>query len=246
MFYPMAGSRLLVGTNTYAMKNVPFVFADFSADTFQPVREVEGWEALTTGSGAVEFNAIWPAFKRTVKGPRDFTGLKVTYAMDTADPAQLQLQLMEQSASDYAFRFDYNDATPTVVTGVPTISIAAPALVTMAGHGLQNGSAVRFTTAGALPTGIVAGTTYYVSVVSADTFNLAATRAAAILGTPLIATTGTSTGAHALTSIPQASQRFFIAKVMAIDDLNGATDGVIKRAATLAINCQPVILNGTN
>jgi hypothetical protein len=42
-----------------------------------------------------------------------------------------------------------------------TISIASPGVITEAGHGRTAYGAVMFTTTGALPTGLVAGTTYY-------------------------------------------------------------------------------------
>src|SRR5262249_39656503 len=43
-----------------------------------------------------------------------------------------------------------------------TISIAAPAIVTWTGHGLGAGDPVVLRTTGALPTGLTAGTVYYV------------------------------------------------------------------------------------
>src|SRR3990167_9743528 len=47
-------------------------------------------------------------------------------------------------------------------TGTITVTIASPGVVTWADHGLQIGSSLVFTTTGALPTGITAGTRYYV------------------------------------------------------------------------------------
>ncbi len=43
-----------------------------------------------------------------------------------------------------------------------TITIAAPGVVTWAAHGLSINDTIRFTTSGALPTGLSAGTTYYI------------------------------------------------------------------------------------
>lgn len=78
-----------------------------------------------------------------------------------------------------------NGSTATV-----TITIASPGVVTWTAHGLLPGAAVVFTTSGALPTGITASTTYYVlSVLSANTFTIAATP-----GGTVIATTGTQSG----------------------------------------------------
>ena len=43
-----------------------------------------------------------------------------------------------------------------------TISIATPGVVSWTGHGLAIGAAVVFTTTGALPTGLTAGTVYWI------------------------------------------------------------------------------------
>lgn len=89
-----------------------------------------------------------------------------------------------------------------------TITIASPAVITWGTttpfvfNG--NGTAViNFTTTGALPTGIVAGTNYYVigSSVSGNTFQIATTVDNAIAGTA-INTSGSQSGTH--TGLPTA------------------------------------------
>ena len=61
-------------------------------------------------------------------------------------------------------------------TSTVTISAASPAVVGWVYHGLSEGSAITFTNSGgALPTALVAGTTYYVKTPLADSFNIAAT-----------------------------------------------------------------------
>jgi hypothetical protein len=92
-----------------------------------------------------------------------------------------------------------------------TISIASPAVVSFAAPivsvnstttvNLYEGMPVSFTTTGALPTGIAAGTTYYVSNLSGTTCNLASTP-----GGTAIATTGTQSGVHTATVPLCASQ----------------------------------------
>jgi microcystin-dependent protein len=80
-----------------------------------------------------------------------------------------------------------------------TISVASPALITVA-SAPPSGTAVLFSTTGALPTGITAGTTYYVSRVSSTTFNISASSTL----TPLITTSGTQSGTHSVAAISQA------------------------------------------
>ena len=72
-----------------------------------------------------------------------------------------------------------------------TITIASPATITAAGHGLVNGDRVQFTTSGALPTGILADTTYFVINAGTDTFNISATQGGAAIGT-----SGGQSGSH--------------------------------------------------
>ncbi|WP_101480203.1 hypothetical protein [Janthinobacterium sp. 61] len=56
-----------------------------------------------------------------------------------------------------------------------TLSIASPGIVTWVAHGQAAGTPVSFATTGALPTGLVAGATYYVLSPAANTFSLSAT-----------------------------------------------------------------------
>jgi len=77
-----------------------------------------------------------------------------------------------------------------------TMTIASPCVVTLASNGFSPGQAVRFTTTGALPTGIVAGTTYYAGNMVGSTFNLYDTEANAIAGgaTGRVNTSGSQSG----------------------------------------------------
>jgi hypothetical protein len=63
----------------------------------------------------------------------------------------------------------------SVATQEPTITIASPAVVTVA-TAPANSTAVAFTTTGALPTGITSGTPYYVYGRTSTTYKLATTR----------------------------------------------------------------------
>jgi hypothetical protein len=76
------------------------------------------------------------------------------------------------------------------VASTVTISIAAPGVVTWAGHGLSVNDTIRFTTTGALPTGLAINTTYYVkTVLSANTFTVSASA-----GGAAVTTSGTQSG----------------------------------------------------
>lgn len=85
--------------------------------------------------------------------------------------------------------------TGTAVTATVTITIATPGVVTWTAHGFTGACPVVFTTSGALPTGLTAGTTYWVvsGSITANTFQVATTVANALAGTA-IATSGTQSG----------------------------------------------------
>ena len=73
-----------------------------------------------------------------------------------------------------------------------TITIASPAVITLAAA-LPDDTPVILSTTGALPTGLVAGTTYYVINAVSTTCNLSAT-----VGGPAINTSGSQSGVHSL------------------------------------------------
>ena len=83
-----------------------------------------------------------------------------------------------------------------------TMTIASPCVVSYTSHGLSDGFGVVFTTSGALPTGIVTGTTYYAKSTASGTFNIYDTAAHAIAGgsTGRVITTGSQSGTHTITS----------------------------------------------
>lgn len=77
-----------------------------------------------------------------------------------------------------------------------TVTIATPAVFTANNHGLVAGDNVRFTTSGALPTGLSTGTNYYVIAggLTANTFEVSAT-----VGGAAINTSGSQSGTHSFT-----------------------------------------------
>jgi len=83
-----------------------------------------------------------------------------------------------------------------------SITIAAPGVITSDSHNLSTGDKVTLQTMGALPTGLVVDTYYFViegtysdGSEDPDTFKLATTKANADAGTA-ITTSGSQSGAH--------------------------------------------------
>ncbi len=84
-------------------------------------------------------------------------------------------------------------------TSAVTITIATPGVVSWVANGLATGQKVQLTTAGALPTGLAANTTYYWIANGADSGWLATSLANAAAGVK-IATSGSQSGAHTMTA----------------------------------------------
>lgn len=132
------------------------------------------------------------------------------------------------------FSFDTTlSAVPTRQTSsTVTITIATPGVVSWTAHGLSNGDPVVLTTTGALPTGPLVSTVYWVANKAANTFQLATTKAAALAGTPVINTSGSQSGTHTaygnpLCFRPHPCTRFTSignSGCTAMLDLNGAID----------------------
>lgn len=88
--------------------------------------------------------------------------------------------------------------SPTAITAKTatfTVTLATPAVFTWTAHGLKAGAAFVPTTSGALPTGLVSGTTYYVisTGLTADAFQVSATPGGSAVNTS-VSQSGTHTG----------------------------------------------------
>lgn len=124
-------------------------------------------------------------------------GSMLPYAGRSAPTKWLMCDGTTQSRTTYATLF----GIIAPVIGTFTITIAAPAVVTLSAHGFITGDSLYLTTTSALPTGLSVNTIYYVVRVDANTFNLSTTLANAIAGTK-ITTTGSQSGTHTATACP--------------------------------------------
>ena len=129
------------------------------------------------------------------------------------------------NANNYSVRWD-GYLSPTETSTV-TMTIASPCVVTYNNHGLQAGAPVVFSTTGALPTGLTAGTTYYVMAtnLAANTFQVSATSGGAAINT-----SGTQSGTHTAVAGGTDTYTFDVqasdgARVYLDTNQNGAFDG---------------------
>jgi hypothetical protein len=112
----------------------------------------------------------------------------------TANPSSI---ISAVTVADYTFVINKSvevalgDATDSAVV---TITIASPGVVTHTAHGFAADTPIVFSTTGALPTGLTAGTTYWVQNPTTDTYEVSATP-----GGGSINTSGTQSGVHTAT-----------------------------------------------
>lgn len=228
--FPVAGSRIYIG-GTIDTKNADFIASDFAGQTWT---EIDGWETMgAMGDAAQEIATDLINRGRTVvqKGTRRAAAMENNFAIISGDAGQNALIAAERTRLNYAFKVVGDDA-PATTPKAATISIASPGVVTSTAHGWSIGQRVQFSTTGALPTGLVAGTDYYlVATVDSNTFSVSGT-----LGGSAIVTTGSQSGTHTVRAIAVGSQRLFIALVMSASEQGGSANTVKMLQASLGIN----------
>lgn len=148
-----------------------------------------GWVNTSAGSPGTMTPAYW------------FTGSGAGVAAAVEVPIGTVLEYAGFSAPNSKFQMCYGQSlsattfstcfSALVRNSTVTMTIASPCVVTWASNTLQNNDPIFFTTTGALPTGLTAGTTYYVKSLSGNTFNVSATP-----GGTAINTSGSQSGTH--------------------------------------------------
>lgn len=117
------------------------------------------------------------------------------FANKQVDLANIKAQLLNNSASFTASHTTKHAVDNGPAPATVTITNASPGVVTWTAHGFSAGRAVMFMSTGALPTGLTAGTWYYVIAagLTTDEFQVSATPGGAAINTSS-AGSGTHTG----------------------------------------------------
>jgi hypothetical protein len=156
---------------------------------------------------AINVEEIGNPVTYSMKGTENFPNFAVTLNRNNTDPGQIALKAAASSREVlYNFRVEDPDGG-LAATGTFTVTIASPGVFTAvspATHGLNIGDRVKLSTTGALPTGLVAGTTYYVIAAG---FTTSAFQLSTTAGGAAIVTTGTQSGTHTYTEIPLGSTK---------------------------------------
>ena len=173
------------GTTTNALATCAFVANSnpFSATNWTVAETVATQTAtLTIASPAVVTVTTAPANDTAVSFSTSSGG-----ALPTGITANAPYYVIDRTSTTYKL------GTSTGTAQTATITIATPGVVTV-NSAPANNDLVIFSTNGALPTGLVAGTSYYVINRTSTTFQVSAT-----YGGAAIATTGTQTGTQTAT-----------------------------------------------
>ncbi|RVJ40806.1 hypothetical protein [Sinorhizobium medicae] len=217
--YPVAGAKIYIGA---AVNDVPddadIVESLFTSVTFT---EIKGWQtmgAIGDAAALITESIISSGRDLKAKGTRNAGSMQNNFIILPDDVGQIALIEAEATPYNYPFKLLFNDAPPAKTSTV-TITVATPGVISWNAHGLAAGTPVKFSTTGALPTGLTAGTTYYVVSSSANDFKVAATP-----GGAAIATSGTQSGTHTATTAPTGTTKYFYGIVMTAQENGGGAN----------------------
>lgn len=222
-----AGTSFLIGTT----------LLDPTVDTYTAVGNVSNIPEFGRAYNEVKFSPLGTRGVLKIKGSFDDGSITVECAKDPSDAGQAAVLIARDQDFDFNFKIVANDAVPVVTSPTLTMTVAVPGIVTgYTAHGLPAGTAVKFT-GGTPPTGIVIGTTYYVTsgaTLLANTFALSSTYALALAGTA-ITTTGSPGSALVLITIPAATFQLLKAKVLSYTTAYTTIDNVVMAKVALSI-----------
>lgn len=206
----VAGTKIYIGTPA------------LSPQVWVEIKDVKDIGALGVSFAKIAREQVGSGYTKQIKGTASAPAFPLVLNRDDTNAGQIALHAAALARNIlYPFKLVENDV-PSALTSTVTISIAIPGVITWTAHGLAAGNQVVFTTTGTLPTGLTAGTTYYVkTVLTADTFTVAATAS----GTA-ITTSGTPSGTHTATSVAAATTATFSGEVFDSTDQYGGVNAM--------------------
>lgn len=236
--YALAGAKFSIGTSAAIDFTTPATaLAAFVADTYLEVKPSETIGDFGDTATDVPFTGLGDQRTQHLKGTFDGGTVQLTCGYDAGDAGQNAMRAAFKSPNDFNFKVAYNDA-PTPYSAGVAVTIASPGVFTQANHGFIADDTVKFSTTGALPTGLTAGTTYYVIAAGLTTgaYEVSLTK-----GGTAVVTTGTQSGVHTATSVPSPSVTYWRGKVMSFKRVNGTgPNNVIKLQCDVSINTDQI------
>ncbi|MCA0257133.1 MAG: hypothetical protein LCH47_11125 [Proteobacteria bacterium] len=107
--YASGGMKVFIG-GVKNQKSEDFILADFNAEVWTEIKEVEAAGSAGDTSEAINFTALGDKRTRTIKGPRSAGTMEIVCGIDPSDAGQLAVVAAEKTNSDYAFKLVFNDA----------------------------------------------------------------------------------------------------------------------------------------
>lgn len=160
----VAGSKIYIGTRVALPTDLNVTLADFAPQETEWL-EIRGWTnagALGDAREEISQNFIDAERTVTIPGTKNSAAMQNVFSPIPNDPGQQRLRQAVDGCANYAFKVEWGAGC--AATGPVTVSVASPGIVTWpGGHGLEAGSPIIFEpNTGTLPTGLTAGTVYYV------------------------------------------------------------------------------------
>lgn len=231
--YPIAGSKLYIGNVTSAKGEVELV--DFTGEVWTEIGGLATLGEIGDSQEIGEQPLINERRIRKYKTTLNAGNMENQFVPMVLDPGQIKYKAAIQECRPYKFKVERGgDCAPQSTV---TITIATPGVVTWNAHGLLAGQPVIFETTGTLPTGLVAGTAYYVVSPSTNSFSVAATAG----GTP-ITTTSTQSGVHTAFAPPAGMTEYFYGLATDGTRTGGSAADIFLQNWTIAIDSNIVIV----
>lgn len=201
--YPIAGSKIYIGNRVTGKGTV--TAADFANADWT---EIGGWanagaigDTQEVGEQALINERRVRKFKTTLNGGE----MENQFVPMANDPGQIKFRQAIEDCQPYQFKIEWGaDCAPESEV---TISVADPAVITWNGHGQQAGQPIVFSNdGGALPTGLTAGTVYYIleDGLTENSFTVSTE-----VGGTAVETTGAGTGTNVATAAPAGMTDMF-------------------------------------
>ena len=173
------GGPLIPTTTAAAVNGSPTFSLNLTDGTYNVVYTFDDNSTQTIGA--------------TVSGGTGLTLGTYPSTLNRATVKRVQATSTGVSSSSHRVYESQSGGTPHTVTA----SIASPCVVGWTAHGLAANTPILFQTSGALPTGLTAGTIYYVLAPLTNSFNVSATAGGAAINT-----TDMQSGVHTATANP--------------------------------------------
>lgn len=224
-----ADTKLFIGRK--ALDKLTITAADFAGTTWLEVSGLATPGAVGDTQAITEQEVVSENRTLKAKGIRNASPMENQFVPMPLDPGQIALmEAIDDDCNAYEFKVEYGASCSPEST--VTISNGADADVTWTAHGLTAGQPVIFSSAGTLPTGLTAGTVYYVIAtgITADTFKVSAVK-----GGTAVATSTAGTGTHTADAPPVGKTRLFYALAHNANNPGGGSSAAFLLNTSLAI-----------